>query len=218
MPSRTKTSLGLCAVCDAGCAAKYRCPACRTPYCSLACFKAHKQDADGCAAAGARLKAAAASKRKRSAGAGNSNHGKTKKEKKHTRAARLVPMERLAKLEADAGVRGAAKSTGLQAVIREIVAAQQPQRALKARLERDPGFREFANKVLVAVGAVDEDVGPSGALQLELGAFTGGSDGDEDGKQVNEVRVEVAVKKDVDLEIDASNVPAAAEAKADALL
>ena len=45
------------------------------------------------------------------------------------------------------------------------------------------------------VGAVDEDVGPSGALQLELGAFTGGSDGDGDGKQVNEVSVEVTVKK-----------------------
>ncbi|KAI8923794.1 hypothetical protein BC831DRAFT_469291, partial [Entophlyctis helioformis] len=34
---------GLCGVCAAA-PHKYKCPACRTPYCSVVCFKAHKQD------------------------------------------------------------------------------------------------------------------------------------------------------------------------------
>ena len=64
MPGKGKTALGECAVCDAGKGAKYRCPACRTPYCSLACFKTHKAG-DGCATA-AKM-AAATGKRKRAA-------------------------------------------------------------------------------------------------------------------------------------------------------
>jgi hypothetical protein len=40
--------LGDCAVCDAGVAAKYRCPGCAIVTCSLACSKRHKQMGEGC--------------------------------------------------------------------------------------------------------------------------------------------------------------------------
>jgi len=40
--------LGDCAVCDAGVAAKYRCPGCAVVSCSLACSKRHKQMGEGC--------------------------------------------------------------------------------------------------------------------------------------------------------------------------
>ena len=40
--------LGDCAVCDAGGAAKYRCPGCAVVSCSLACSKRHKQMGEGC--------------------------------------------------------------------------------------------------------------------------------------------------------------------------
>ena len=40
--------LGDCAVCDAGVAAKYRCPGCAIVTCSLECSKRHKQMGEGC--------------------------------------------------------------------------------------------------------------------------------------------------------------------------
>lgn len=41
----------LCHVCATG-AAKYKCPACRSPYCSAACYKTHKETPCGPPAAG----------------------------------------------------------------------------------------------------------------------------------------------------------------------
>ena len=124
MPGKGKTALGECAVCDAGKGAKYRCPACRTPYCSLACFKTHKAG-DGCATA-AKM-AAATGKRKRAA--------KTETGGKKSKSVKLVGKAQLARLKEDARVRDAIKSTQLQEVSgnRGVAAAlSQPQGTARA--------------------------------------------------------------------------------------
>ena len=47
-PPPASNRLGNCQVCDAGVPAKYRCPACSTATCSLACSKRHKSAGEGC--------------------------------------------------------------------------------------------------------------------------------------------------------------------------
>ena len=41
--TKNSSRLGECRVCDKNIPARYKCPACATPYCSLVCFKVHKE-------------------------------------------------------------------------------------------------------------------------------------------------------------------------------
>uniref|UniRef100_UPI00358EE25B zinc finger HIT domain-containing protein 3 n=1 Tax=Myxine glutinosa TaxID=7769 RepID=UPI00358EE25B len=42
MCTKGSLSCGFCVVCDRGPGVSYRCPHCTSPYCSLACYKQHK--------------------------------------------------------------------------------------------------------------------------------------------------------------------------------
>jgi hypothetical protein len=41
--TKNSSRLGECQVCNKSIPARYKCPACTTPYCSLVCFKVHKE-------------------------------------------------------------------------------------------------------------------------------------------------------------------------------
>lgn len=176
-------ALGTCQVCDDGVAAKYRCPVCRKPYCSLACFKTHKSDCaqtnDKSSASFSSLAPSSGSKRSRES---------AKDDDASRKRIRLVDDSQLSLLVSSRSVRDAIKSERLQAVVREIVASSNPHKALRARLNKDPAFLEFGNKVLVAIGAVGESF--QGKAQLELGSFNG-MDESEDNSSDDEGRDEI---------------------------
>ena len=172
-------AMGLCQVCDTtagtvAAAAKYRCPACRVPYCSLACFKRHKAadpSVDGTplacvpvppdAAPSAPADAPRARKRartRRQAAGGDEE-------------AFLLSADQPKRLGSDVDVRNMTKSAQLQKVIRNIVGAKHPARALAQRMEHDPGFAKFADCLLVALGKAQ--VHETGAILVNL------DDGDE---------------------------------------
>ena len=142
---------------------KYRCPVCDTEYCSLACFKSHKakdpKDTDGgCNPTSKTTKQSSSTSTTK-----NDRFENRKRRRDHTeQEPSHVSPEELQQLEASEPVRKAAKSSQLQEVIRAILAARDPHKALAYRLEKDPHFSSFADDIMVAVGKAER--GPNGQV------------------------------------------------------
>ena len=141
--------------------AKYRCPTCLIRYCSLACYKTHKAKAVGekgaCVAtnpsAKSEIKAETTSATKEKIDFKTAHASTLSQKPKKLRASQF------AALENSNEVVSRLKSSQLQEVIKGILASKNPSSSLKNRIEGDPYFAEFADHVLLAVGAAhyDED-------------------------------------------------------------
>tara|TARA_B110000090_G_C13266985_1_gene402597 strand:- start:402 stop:767 length:366 start_codon:yes stop_codon:yes gene_type:complete len=67
----------------------------------------------------------------------------------------LLSPKELLLLHTSEPVRKAAKSSQLQEVVRGILGARDPHKALASRLEKDPYFSSFADDVMIAVGKAE---------------------------------------------------------------
>ena len=131
---------------------KYRCPKCNTEYCSLACFKTHKSSAPeapgGCDPSSSSTFSTTST---------NKNKFQNRKRRRdHTvEEPSHVSPDDLQKLSFSEPVLKAAKSSQLQEIVKNILAASDPHEALEARLKSDPFFSSFADEVMIAVGKAE---------------------------------------------------------------
>ena len=133
---------GKCNVCRIG-QTKYRCPACSTPYCSVACNTSHRASCEGRAAA--------------STTAASTEH--------FSSCDSIIDAERsdgdvvltdaqLALIGSTASLRAALRDRRLQAIIRSVDAAPDRRKALEhARHTGGADFIAFLDEMLLAIGA-----------------------------------------------------------------
>ena len=133
---------------------KYRCPKCNTEYCSLACFKTHKSSAPEAPGGCDPSSFSTSSTSSTSSSSSNKNKFQNRKRRRdHTvEEPSHVSPDDLQKLSFSEPVLKAAKSSQLQEVVKNILAASDPHEALEARLKSDPFFSSFADEVMIAVG------------------------------------------------------------------
>ena len=142
-----------CCVCQD--ASKYKCPKCLARYCSVVCYKVHKEG-EGCAAAEA---AAGGS------GSGSSSSAAAAAAAAKAAAPRWVPppvgdeddMPKITDdhrhlLDASSELRGALKSDELRALIKKVVSSPNPDYALKMEMDENPRLRQFADMTLLTAG------------------------------------------------------------------
>mmetsp|Transcript_30928 Transcript_30928/g.98746 ORF Transcript_30928/g.98746 Transcript_30928/m.98746 type:complete len:138 (-) Transcript_30928:880-1293(-) len=128
-----------CGVCS-GAESKYKCPVCRLPYCSVTCFKKHKETPcstpDPQPGSGSQA----------SPGQPRRDFEEDDEDDDGVRLRR----HHLEKLAFDPSVRASIKDERLQKILLEIDSAEGAEEALdKAMLT--PEFKEFADKVLCAI-------------------------------------------------------------------
>jgi hypothetical protein len=149
-PDRAAMPVVPCCVCAE--ASKYKCPKCYARYCSVVCYKVHKEG-EGCAAA----EAAAGGK-----GAGSSAAAAAAAK---AAAPRWVPPpvddedymptitdDHRHMLDASSELRGALKSDELRALIKKVVSSPNPDYALKMEMDENPRLRQFADMTLLTAG------------------------------------------------------------------
>ena len=66
-----------------------------------------------------------------------------------------VSPEDLKRLKTSASILEAVKSAQLQEVVRTILEARDPHKALQSRLEKDPYFSSFADDIMIAIGKAE---------------------------------------------------------------
>ncbi|KAG0565293.1 hypothetical protein KC19_8G179800 [Ceratodon purpureus] len=131
-----------CEVCKAA-ESKYKCPSCLTPYCSLGCYKKHKEvpcaksDANGIKAESKVEEQPAAS----IAEDDESNH-----RLKRSQLEAVAASEELRKMLRD---------RELQELITKIDSSPNPKSELEKAME-GPAFREFTDKLLSVISPMDE--------------------------------------------------------------
>jgi zinc finger HIT domain-containing protein 3 len=142
-----------CGVCSEK-QSKYRCPKCHTQYCSLPCFKLHKSklpdEAGGCNPDAKPTTTNSNNTNK------NDRFENKKRRRDHTveEHAQVSP-EDLKRLKTSASILEAVKSAQLQEVVRTILEARDPHKALQSRLEKDPYFSSFADDIMIAIGKAE---------------------------------------------------------------
>ncbi|KAK8763410.1 hypothetical protein V5799_033985 [Amblyomma americanum] len=122
----------LCGVCGRG-EARYRCPRCRTRYCSCGCYRDHKQEEGRCVEPPAPAPETSVEPGYRYP------------------TPDTVPPEKLCRLRESEAVLEALRNGHLRALLRELDGSRDPERMLGA-LMREPIFVEFADACLEAVG------------------------------------------------------------------
>ncbi|KAI8819582.1 uncharacterized protein EV422DRAFT_97827 [Fimicolochytrium jonesii] len=134
----------LCAVCKVE-PFKYKCPTCKAPYCSLVCYKTHRETPCAPSSPTPELSTPATTT------AAKSNINVEDDETK-------LSDEQLAGLEHSDHVRMLVTSTELQRILTELDGTQNPQKAYEAALQNSEVFREFVDRALEAVGRAPEGV------------------------------------------------------------
>jgi hypothetical protein len=146
----------LCAVCG-GVRAPYKCPGCRTPFCSVACGAAHKPSCAPAPATGGggglRGAAVGGASTAASGGGGGAGGGEEEKEEEDDELHARLPRDRLERLLREPRLAAALRDPRLRRVLAGIDAAPDRVLALDAarRAEGEP-LREFFDDVLVALG------------------------------------------------------------------
>ena len=140
-----------CTICNTD-QSKYRCPKCNTEYCSLKCFKTHKstnpEETGGCQPVVPSVQPNVKTK--------NDRFENKKRRRNHTIAEPIhVSPEDLKRLKTSEPVLKAAKSSQLQEVVRSILEANDPHKALQKRLENDTYFSSFADDIMIAIGKAE---------------------------------------------------------------
>eukprot|EP01087_Luapelamoeba_hula_P021819 TRINITY_DN7694_c0_g1_i2.p1 TRINITY_DN7694_c0_g1~~TRINITY_DN7694_c0_g1_i2.p1 ORF type:complete len:185 (+),score=15.29 TRINITY_DN7694_c0_g1_i2:2-556(+) len=136
---------------------KYRCPNCRLPYCSVACFKLHKEMP--CIKVEAppivhRAPTAPLKPLDRRSYATNSLVNEEEDIK--------VPLGLLKRLETSPEVRRQLEDSRLRALLTTLCSNDNKYESyenLRSSLNTLPEFAEFANEVLIAIGVRDGDTG-----------------------------------------------------------
>ena len=160
----------LCGVCTEP-SPKYKCPRCELRYCSLQCYKRHKETP--CEPSAASLQAAtlrAKHQHSRHAVARGS-HGNadddddddddTRGNEERTAGADILPEQLLGLLAESESVRQRLANPHLRAVLEAIVASKRPAKALERELRSTVIFREYADDCLKVLGLSDESSPPS---------------------------------------------------------
>lgn len=133
-------AVGLCGVCGSA-EARYRCPRCRTRYCSCDCYRHHKQDEASCPEPPPPAP----------------REEPTPEPGYRYPTPDTVPRDKLLRLRDSESVRECLHNRHLRALLRELDASRDPEHMLDA-LMQEPIFVEFANACLdVVVGGDDDD-------------------------------------------------------------
>ncbi len=146
----------LCAVCNTN-PHKYRCPKCRTVYCSVKCFKDHscavpttaaQEPVTSAATHGAGFDTADANRRSEACFA-------EQQQAQFVQGA-LVRPDNIARLRSNPGVMNYLSDSRLQAVMREIDGARNREKALAHALETNPSFKQVIDAIVEAGGWIAE--------------------------------------------------------------
>lgn len=156
-----RRALPKCSVCNEG-EAKYRCPACRTRYCSLQCFKHHKEAAECAPADASRAAPASAAIAVPTSGAqAPSQQAVTAPlvcdaELGDDEPLAALTSEQLDRLRRADAVRHAVADTRLQAVLKSIDSAPDRIAALHREMQ-DPRLCEVIDTMMDAIGACSRE-------------------------------------------------------------
>ncbi|KND01953.1 uncharacterized protein SPPG_02461 [Spizellomyces punctatus DAOM BR117] len=123
-----------CQVCKEQ-AAKYKCSTCILPYCSLACYKKHKETP--CSPP---ISEESPKEKPVSAPL-----------KDMDEEGSLLTDEQLGRLGASKDISDILSNVDLQKILKELDSAQDPEKALDQAMEQIPIFREFAEKAIETV-------------------------------------------------------------------
>lgn len=136
----------LCAVCSRS-EKKYCCPKCSIDYCSLACFKVHKEGSD-------------CEDRRKEKDSGDQLAGRPQEEEGQEAGyqfatADTVPLERLQQLAASEELRGLLANPHLRHFLLTLDGSEEKGRLMRKAM-REPLFVEFVDTCLAAVGEKDD--------------------------------------------------------------
>ncbi|ABO97782.1 predicted protein [Ostreococcus lucimarinus CCE9901] len=129
-----------CVACAAE-TSSYKCPTCRSPYCSVACYKSHRETT--CEPVRASTAPAVAERANETREQPSRAFEEDSEDELGTRARR----EDLQRVADDASVREKLRSERLREIIRAIDAAKDGEKAL-AKAREDPEFRAFTEDAL----------------------------------------------------------------------
>uniref|UniRef100_A0A336ME21 Zinc finger HIT domain-containing protein 3 n=1 Tax=Culicoides sonorensis TaxID=179676 RepID=A0A336ME21_CULSO len=132
----------ICIVCDKS-DGKYKCPKCEMPYCSLECFKSHKDS----------VKCEEISKEKEAAR--NQLADKSPSTLLFT-TMDTVPLETLEKLRDSEHLKNLLYNSHLRKLLVELDSTQNPDRGISAAM-MEPLFLEFADECLKIIEPDDSD-------------------------------------------------------------
>eukprot|EP01112_Ceratiomyxa_fruticulosa_P015034 TRINITY_DN4375_c0_g1_i2.p1 TRINITY_DN4375_c0_g1~~TRINITY_DN4375_c0_g1_i2.p1 ORF type:complete len:150 (-),score=34.18 TRINITY_DN4375_c0_g1_i2:144-593(-) len=138
----------LCSICTKT-ASKYKCPNCEIRYCSVVCFKVHKETP--C------IKPVVKPEEEKKPTQTNQERAEQQTEDENRY---IVTSEDYECLRASSEVCGALKDSRLQAIIKEVDSCQndaQKQQMIQKLRESNPEFGDFVNLILKTIGAVDRD-------------------------------------------------------------
>ena len=138
--------MSLCAVCNES-PFKYKCPNCKIAYCSVVCYKKHKEVP--CAKVEVSKPAPAGAGKKpfmsRYAKAAAFDEERTWK----------IRESQLAQLRGNTDICAALRDPVLQAKLVSIDNARDRDAALNKAIASDPRFKDFADNILVSIGACE---------------------------------------------------------------
>ncbi|TYZ64421.1 hypothetical protein PybrP1_012657 [[Pythium] brassicae (nom. inval.)] len=144
----------LCHVCATG-AAKYKCPACRSPYCSAACYKTHKQTPCGPQAATPAATTTSSTTIESSSSAHVPPPQKTQEqelEEAGVEPSQLLSAAQLSGLCASPAVLQALENPAIRALLTKVESSSNRTKELQKAL-LDPTFASFMYETLDAVSS-----------------------------------------------------------------
>ena len=133
-----------CAVCQDA-TPKYRCPTCKIQYCSVACFKQHKEA--GCEKPTVPGQVVLAKPRATIP---------VLDERGSFDPDSAVPVESFERIRHSEELRNMLRDERLQKLVKRVDTADDPERELGALLKSDADFEAFVHKMLVQIGHRDE--------------------------------------------------------------
>lgn len=140
--------LRTCQVCSSA-ESKYKCPTCRLPYCSVACYRNHK--AEPCHAPAPELAAPPPAE----AAEGSAQPAREFEEEDGDNTAWRLPRPQLIQLAESAPLRGMLQDHELQRVLLALDVAADAETELESAMA-NPLFKAFADQVQAVIGREED--------------------------------------------------------------
>ena len=142
----------VCAVCTEA-PSKYKCPNCKIVYCSLICYKNHKEVPCTKVEAPKRVPSVDAFSTKKPHMTRHAKAAAIEEEKSWK-----ISESQFAKLRGNTDLCAALRDPVLQAKLVEIDNARDRDAALNKAIATDPRFKDFADNILVTIGACERSL------------------------------------------------------------